>query len=290
MNEFLALSCALITALSNALALTTQHIASRRSNESLRGWKLWWHLAHQPLWFVGWLALAGSLVFQSLALHFGPMSAVQPLLVTELIFGLVIRQLWLRQRVQRLAWLSAVATTVGLVLFLAASMPHAGATNPTSLRWVLTIAVSSVVVLGLLVGVRSANARRRAALYGTMTGLLWALEATFIKATTDTLSSGGVSGMLEHWPFYAFILGGVAGLLSEQAALHAGPLRVSQPLIVVVDPLLSVLFGLSLFDEHLQSSWGASAVALVGLIVMSLGVIALTQSAPETMVASPRLS
>ena len=290
MNEFLAFSCAFATALSNALALTTQHIASRRSTESLRGWRLWWYLAHQPLWFLGWLALVGSLVFQALALHFGPMSAVQPLLVTELIFGLLIRQLWLRQRVQRRAWLSAVATTVGLVLFLVASTPRAGTANPSSMHWVLTIAVSLAIVLALLAGVRGASARRRAALYGTMTGLLWALEATFIKATTDTLSSGGVGGMLVHWPFYAFIFGGVAGLLSEQAALHAGPLRVSQPLIVVVDPIVSVLFGLSLFAEHLRSSWSASTLSAAGLIMMSVGVITLTQSAPETMVASPRLS
>ena len=290
MNELLAFSCALITALSNALALTTQHIASRRSKESLRGWKLWWHLAHQPLWFIGWLALVGSLVFQSLALHFGPMSAVQPLLVTELIFGLLIRQLWLHQRVQRRAWWSAVATTAGLALFLLASTPHAGTATPTSLRWVLTAVTSFVIVVVLLIGVRGASARRRAALYGTMTGLLWALEATFIKATTETLSSGGVSGMLEHWPFYAFVLGGVAGLLSEQAALHAGPLRVSQPLIVVVDPLLSVLLGLSLFSEHLRSSWAASTISVAGLVMMTLGVITLTHSAPDTMVASPRLS
>lgn len=289
MNLFLALTFALLTALSNALALTTQHVASRRSNESLRGWRLWTHLAHEPLWFVGWLALGGSLVFQALALHFGPMSAVQPLLVTELIFGLIIRQFWLAQRVQRRAWWSAIATALGLVLFLVASAPHASAATPTTLRWVVTIGVTAAIVLGLVVGVRGASAQRRAALYGTMTGLLWALEATFIKATTDILSSGGIGGMLQHWPFYAFVIGGVAGLLSEQAALHAGPLRVSQPLIVVVDPLLSVLFGLSLFDERLRSSWSASSVSVTGLIVMSLGVILLTQSAPETMAASSRL-
>lgn len=290
MNQFLAFTCALITALSNALALTTQHIASTRSKESLRGWRLWAHLARQPLWFVGWLALVGSLVFQSLALHFGAMSAVQPLLVAELVFGLVIRQLWLRQRVPRRAWLSALAATAGLTLFLLVSAARTSSATPTTLRWVVTVTFSLAVVAVALVAARRASARRRAALFGAMTGLLWALEATFIKAATDTLSSGGFSGLIEHWPLYAFIVGGIAGLLSEQAALHAGPLRVSQPLIVVVDPLVSVLFGLVLFNERLHSSLGAVILIVVGLAVMSVGVLRVTQSAPETMVASPRIS
>jgi len=29
-------------------------------------------LFRQPLWLLGWVALFGSLIFQALALHFGP--------------------------------------------------------------------------------------------------------------------------------------------------------------------------------------------------------------------------
>lgn len=282
--ELWAILFALLTALSNALALTTQHLASARSREQLRGWRLWWFLMHQPLWFVGWLALLGSLIFQSLALHFGPLSLVQPILVTELTMGLILRQTWLRQRVHRAAWTGAVATFGGLAFFLLVASPKVGLATPTNSRSLAAIVVVSVVTLALVVSARHASPTRRAGAFATITGLLWAFEAMFIKATTDTLTTGGIDGALRHWPLYAFVVGGIAGLLSEQVALHAGPLRVSQPLIVIVDPLASVLLGLWLFDEHLRSGPLAVSLATLGLATMSWGVVALTRHAPESMV------
>jgi len=278
-----AILFALLTALSNALALTTQHLASARSRESLRGWRLWRFLMHQPLWFVGWLALLGSLVFQSFALHFGPLSLVQPILVTELILGLALRQTWLHQRVQRAAWTGALATVAGLAIFLLVASPKVGLATPSTSRSLIAIAVVCVVTLVLVASARDASPTRRAGALATVTGLLWAFEAMFIKATTDTLTSGGIEGALRHWPLYAFVGGGIAGLLSEQAALHAGPLRVSQPLIVIIDPLASVTLGLWLFDEHVRAGPLAASLAALGLVIMSWGVVALTRNAPESM-------
>jgi hypothetical protein len=285
-NEAWAAFFALLTALVNAIALTTQHLASTRARFDLRGAALWRHLLRQPLWYVGWLALFGSLVFQALALHFGALSQVQPLIVSELIMGLVIRQWWLRQRVSRAAWTSALVTVGGLALFLVVASPRPGLTSARDGRVVQTLVVLSVVIALITWLVRRASPARRAASFATITGLLWALEATFIKSTTDSLTHFGVLGALTHWPIYAFALGGVAGLVSEQAALHAGPLRVSQPLIVLVDPLASVLLGLWLFHEHLRSSAPAIVLALTGLAVMVVGVIAMTRFVPATMLSS----
>src|SRR5690242_5283186 len=57
------------------------------------------YLPRQPLWLLGVAAAVGSFVFQALALHNGPMSVVQPLLITELIFALVLRRVWIHQEV-----------------------------------------------------------------------------------------------------------------------------------------------------------------------------------------------
>ena len=72
---------------------------------------------------------------------------------------------------------------------------------------------------------------RRAALRGSAAGVMWALEATFIKSMTDDAAQGGLAGLFTHWAVYAVAVGGAAGVVLEQAALQAGPLRVSQPLL-----------------------------------------------------------
>jgi hypothetical protein len=115
--------------------------------------------------------------------------------------------------------------------------------------------------------------------------MMWALVAPFIKATTDTLTQFGVAGMFTRWPVYALAAGGVAALFLEQAALHVGPLRVSQPFLVIIDPIVSIALSVWLFGERFTADAAVLAVAAVAFAVMCAGVVLLTQTAPATMKA-----
>lgn len=284
-DHALALAFALLTALANALALMTQHLASTRARATTKGWALAWNLARQPLWLAGWIGLVASLVFQALALHFGPLAEVQPLLVSELVMSLVLRRLWLNQRVSRKAWWASALTVGGLALFLGAGNPTGRILVPATSSWRLPIVVCLLALAALVALARTGTPARRAASLGAATGVAWALEATLIKAVTNTLVESGVRGALTHWTIYGFVLVGVTGLLVEQAALHVGPLRASQPLIVTVDPVVSVVLGLWLYGETLHPGVAHLALTGLGLAVAVAGVVALTQSVPSTMLA-----
>jgi ABC-type spermidine/putrescine transport system permease subunit II len=86
-----------------------------------------------------------------------------------------------------------------------------------------------------------------------------------------------------HWPVYALAVGSVAALFLEQAALHAGPLRTSQPFLVIVDPIVSIALSVWLFGEQFTSDAGVLTVAAAGFAVMCAAVVVLTQTAPATM-------
>jgi uncharacterized membrane protein len=287
-DQSLAVLFALVTALANAVAVATQHIASTRSGQRLTGRRLVVHLFRQPLWLFGWVALTASLVFQALALHFGPMSEVQPILVTELVMALLLRRYWIHQSLRNVTWIGAGVTCIGLISFLAATAPSGHANVPTTSAWIGPI-LSSLVVAAVLVAVaQRGSSSRRAGLYASATGVLWALEATFIKATTDTIASSGFTGALTRWPIYAFIVGGILGLFSEQAALHVGPLKISQPFIVIVDPIVSVVLGVWLYGERLHGGVVHAGLGGLGFAAMCLGVVVLTQTAPDSMEAEVR--
>jgi fumarate reductase subunit D len=279
---------ALLTSLTNALAVTLQHIASTSDTEKSSGWKFVSYLLRHPLWLLGWVALCGSLIFQALALHFGPLSLVQPILVTELILALVLRQLWLGQSIRGVTWSAAVVTGAGLVIFLVTTSPHGGSFLPTSSAWTVPSVVCVAVVALLVALAQRGSPARRAALFASATAVMWALEATFIKAATDTISSLGYGGMFTRWPVYALIVGGVVGLLCEQAALHVGPLSVSQTFIVIVDPLVSVALGIWLYRDRLHHDALHLSVSVVAFAVMCAGIVALTRTAPPTMNADVR--
>ena len=274
---------ALLAALANAIAVVAQHLASTADELQPAGWRLILYLVRSPLWLVGAAAQVGAFVFQALALHNGEISVVQPLLITELVLVLVLRRIWLRQSIALAAWNGAIVTCVGLAIFVVAGEPQGGRPAPASQHWIVAIAVTAAVTAALALAARHGSPSRKAALWAIAAGLTWALEATFIKATTDTITDFGLGGMFAHWPVYATAVGGAAGVLLEQEALHVGPLRISQPVMVILDPVASIALSVWLFDEHFVTSAGVLVAAAAGFAATCVGVVYLTRKAPETM-------
>ena len=275
---------ALLAALSNAVNEATQHIASTAAPRRSSGWRLVVYLFRNPLWLFGWIALAGAFVFQALALHDGLISIVQPLLATELVFMLALRRFWIHQSIRPITWGAAALACVSLTVFIVAGQPGGGDSTPTGHHLALCRS-------GLLRrrrrpgGWRGGGPRACAPLFMSAAAVMWALVATFIKATTDTLTEFGVGGMFTRWPVYALAAGSVAALFLQQAALHVGPLRVSQPFLVIIDPIVSIALSVWLFDEQFTSNAAVLAVAAIAFAVMCVGVVLLTQTAPATMKA-----
>ena len=275
---------ALCAAFANALFLTTQHIASTRgSTGTASGLRLLGRLLRSPLWIFGWLAGLGGFVFQAAALKNGQLSIVQAILVSELVFGLLLRRIWLRQAIRRAAWGAAALTCAGLAVFVAVDQPEGGTPTPSTHAWAGVLIVFGGGAAAMALGARWGSPRRRAALYASAAAVVWALVATFIKASTETLTESGLSAMLGEWPVYALIAGGVAGIVLVQAALHVGPLSISQPLLVIVDPTVSVILSIWLFQERYTRGPAPIAGSLIGFAAMCAGVVALTRTAPSTM-------
>jgi drug/metabolite transporter (DMT)-like permease len=276
---------ALLAALSNAVNEATQHVASTAAPSRSSGWQLVVYLFRNPLWLLGWAALIAAFVFQALALSHGQISVVQPLLATELVFMLLLRLVWIHQSIRPVTWAAATLTCIGLTVFIVAGQPGGGQPTPTSRHWLAAGLACCAAAAILAVLARWGSPSLRAALYGSASAVMWALVATFIKATTDTLTQFGVAGMFAHWPVYALAAGSVVALFLMQAALHVGPLRASQPFLVIIDPIVSIALSVWLFAEHFTADGAVLAIAAIGFAVMCAGVVLLTQTAPATMQA-----
>ncbi len=281
---------AICAALCNAFSVVAQHLASTAQAPDRGFVAVARRLVRSPLWWLGALALVGAFVFQALALHTGQLSIVQALLVTELVFALALRRIWIGQPISTAAWLSAALTCLSLAVFAYVAEPRGGHELPTSSAW-----LGAALTFGLLAGACVALAyrgspTRRAALYGSASGLVWGIEAAFIKAATDSLTAYGVSGALQRWPIYAVVVGGISGTLLTQAALHAGPLSVSQPLMVALDPLASIVLGIWVFGEHFTNNPAEIAVGVGSFASMALGIVLLSRFSPPTLGPAARPS
>ncbi len=279
---------ALLAALSNALNVITQHVASTSDPDGAKGWRFVRYLLRNPLWLFGWLALISAFIFQALALHNGLLSSVQTLLMTELVFALVLRRVWLGQSISSAAWLSAALTCISISVFIVVAEPRGGSSAPTSHAWASSIffcgGAAAVLVLFALRG----SPTRRAALFATAAGVVWGLEATFIKTTTDVIARYGIGGTFVRWPVYAMAVTGAVGVVITQSALHVGPLRVSQPLLVIVDPLISIALGVHLYGERFTDSPTDLTLGAIAFVAMCLGVLLMTRTVPESTERRPK--
>ena len=99
-----AIVFALLAALCNAVSVLTRHVASTADPDRPSGFRLVGYLLRNPRWLAGSAAQVGAFAFQAVALQLGQLSVVQPLLVTELVMALALRQVFVHQEIAWAAW------------------------------------------------------------------------------------------------------------------------------------------------------------------------------------------
>jgi drug/metabolite transporter (DMT)-like permease len=270
---------AVLAALSNSLTSILQRTAAKTAPEdSTFSWELIKYLLRRPVWFVGMLAMIGGFLFQAMALYFGNISSVQPILVSELVFTLLILYLWFHSPIGPREWAGALAVAVGLALFLYVAHPQHGSRNPRLIEWVAAAAATFFVASVAIGFAQRGSKSRKAALYGTAAALIWAFTAALIKRMTVVIHHGGWGQLFLHWPVYAVVLVGVTGLVVAQSAFQAGPLTASQPALIIVDPIASIMLGVWLFHDSLASRSVDVVLEAGSLLVMVIGVFILSRS------------
>jgi drug/metabolite transporter (DMT)-like permease len=272
---------AVVAAFSNGVNVLTQHTASVAAPKRVKGLRLVTYLFRQPLWLLGWVAAVGGFVFQALALHDGQLSVVQPILITELVFVLVMRRLWIHQDVARTAWVAVLVVCLALGVFLGVAEPMGGHPSASTAEWLSALLVFGALIAALAAAGARGSPVHRAAEFGVAGALAWALMAVFLKSTTDTLATFGLVGTLARWPVYALAAAAITATFLEQSALHVGPLSVSQPLLVVVNPMASIALSVWLFDERFTASPARVTIAVVSFAVLAVGVVVLSRTAPQ---------
>lgn len=254
-----------------------QRVASTRPEGESLSWKLLADLARQRLWLAGIGLAVLSYGFQSVALAFGPLALVQPLILSELVVAIPLSARLYDERLGARDWLGVVAVAGGLGTAIAAASPSGGDKTAPLLSWLLLLAaVGGLVAVAVGVGRRtkgpasaSSFAVAGAAIMGTQSALL---------LTTIAHLSDGFIATVAAWQTYALIAASIGGVLMIQSAYQAGPLSASMPVIDAVEPTVAVLIGVALFGEALTGEVWRLALAAAGIVVLVAGIISLDTS------------
>ena len=208
-------------------------------------------LVGQKVWLLGTVALFAGYLFQAGALDRGRLSVIQPLLVTTVVFALPLGYFLTKQHVGRREVIGAIVIILGLGLFVYFGDPAGGKENAPNDEWAIAIGALVALSAVLLVFGSRGGLSMKAAVYGTVAGLMFGLSSALTKPTLDYLHES-VSTMLSHWECYALAIAGVGGFVLQQVSLGTGRLAPSVATVSVANPLVGILLGILLLDERLS--------------------------------------
>ncbi len=279
---------ALLTALCNGTASVLQRMAaSTAPATSALHLSLFSYLIRRKVWLAGIGMVILAAVCQATALATGPIALVQPIFIIELPFTLLVASKLMHRKLPRRTWLAVGLVTVSLGAGLAAAAPSGGTTDAPLKVWVTTLIVTGCFeAIVISIGVRARGNARGAAL-GLAAACGYALTATLMKTAVAALSRGVVP-FFTSWQLYATAVAGVGALFLLQNALQAGSLVAVQPPLTLGDALISVSYGVTVFNETVRTDGWLLVIEIVALIAIAIGIIELSRSLAMVHVSEPQ--
>ena len=280
---------ALTAAVGASLVFGISSVAEQRSTHKVRTRKalsprIVLDLMHQPLWVA---AMAGTIlgfILQILALRFGPLALVEPVLVVALIFATLINA-YLRGTWDSKLMAGVAASAAGIVGFLVIAHPTPG-TSHVGFLVVLPLGAGLVgAILGCLAIARRSSTLRPLAL-ALACGICYGVSAFLVKLVVSDVG-GGLIGLFTDWPIYALAVVGPAGFILNEDAYQQGNLIA--PVLAITtacDPVISIALGSLWLNEDLNSSAAGVVGEIIALIVMVAGIVVIAHRAPH--VAPPK--
>ncbi len=218
-------------------------------------------LLRRRVWWAGTGAAVAGFFFQALALGYGSLLLVQPVLVSALLFALPLSARMAGRRVKRAEWLWALVLTASLTVFVALAKTSAGDYDiPVALTVIVVAVCVGVVLACVLIAMRATN-WRRAVMLAAAVGVLFGLVAVLTKIVMHMLTEGRVYSAVTTPALYLVVALGVAATLLQQSAFHAGSLQTSVPTMLVLEPVIAVVLGAIVLNEHMSIS-GLEPIAL----------------------------
>lgn len=232
-----------------------------------------------PMWWIGTSTALIGYALQIVALAFGTLLVVQPILVLSLMFTLPLAAWYEKHKMAKDEMFWAILLTIAVGILVVMGRPAAGNPQPPLDRWLPALGVGIVALVGIWFIARMPyfmeRTNQRALLLGTLTGGLYGYVAILSKAFADVITHEGFLALLTAWQGYSLLAGAIIGTVVQQYAFQAGALKNSLPAMTVVEPIVAFALGYIVLGEKFQVygwNWAFMALALIVMVVSTFAL------------------
>lgn len=277
---------AVLTALVASMVFGVSSVAEQRGTQRVKrrrvlSPRILLDLVRQPLWVTAIGTTVIGFALQVVALRFGCLALVEPILICDLIFG-VLLSAYLRRRWDPIMLTGVAASALGVVAFLVIARPSGGRAS-VGLSVLPVLAAGLVALVGGCLVVARRNENLRPLALALACGVNYGVAAFLVKLVTSEFS-GGLLVLLSNWPIYVLFVVGPVGFLLNQDAFQQGKLIAPVlAIITVADPLISIALAYFWLHEHLRSSPAEIAGQVVSLALMTAGIVVIAHHSPQAI-------
>lgn len=231
----------------------------------------------RPLWWAGLSTAFLGYGFQVVALGFGTLLIVQPILCLSLMFTLPLSSIYQKQRISgaELFWAFVLSAAVAVIVIL--GNPAHGDLQPTLRRWIPALLIGGAALFALDRFAYTRLRHEKAFLLGIVTGAIFGYVAVLSKATVNLFMDGGLHGLVFNWEGYALIGMATLGTIVQQSSFNAAALKHSLPVMTVAEPFVAFALGYAVLGERFQVSGFEWVFMVLAAAAMVLSTFALSR-------------
>ncbi|MCS4492124.1 DMT family transporter [Corynebacterium sp. ES2794-CONJ1] len=277
-NNILAVFFAALAALIIAWGTVVRHNIAERApaDGTLQGSPVITAIKRPLWWFACGTAFAGY-SFQVVALSYGSLLIVQPILALSLMFTMPMTAYYHKRPLyaDEIGWAAVLTIAVAVLVIL--GNPEPGDPRPVAWVWALALSLGIIVSLTIDRATRHAPRNIRGLFLGVIVGIIYGFIAVLSKATVDVYQHEGSSGLLTHWVFWFLILGSIIGTIVQQYAFNTGALKLSLPAMTTVEPIIAFILSYVILGEqfHVHGfNWIIMALALIAMVTSTFALSA----------------
>ncbi|WP_017622585.1 DMT family transporter [Nocardiopsis chromatogenes] len=272
-SVLIALAGAFCMALGSALQ---ERDAVRAPGKSVARFSLLVHLVQRPRWILGTVAAGAGVCLHLVALSGAPLTIIQPIGVTGLLFAIVLSMLFTRRRVRTGQIAAGLAVTAGLAGVITL-FPHTA--EPPEMTTATALVLAGVVVGGGFAALAAARYLRA----GARGVLLAAVGGTALGTTSAiarVIAAGAAQDPAAVVSWLTPVAVGVAlfGGLMMQNAYRTGHFAAAYAVLLVADPVVGAGLGALLLGEGLPTTPLAQAGATASAAVAAAGIAVLAKA------------
>jgi drug/metabolite transporter (DMT)-like permease len=235
-------------------------------------------LLRKPRWLLGIGCMVAGYGLAAWSIDRLPLTLVEPLLTTYLVWALVLAVPLSRQPVKVAEVIGALILIAGVgLLSVSRSITPIGLDFGSFSHWYAAAIIAGIAFVAVAIGHRR-QGQVRATLTGLAAGLVFGIQDALTRQTLTGLQGNSWTVLFTTWSAYALIGAGIVGIWLMQNAFSSAPLHASLPAIAAGEPLAGIALGILVFGDRVQITPGLLAIEASGIALLIIGVIAVARS------------